>query len=160
MPAVVKRFANDLDITYEAVDANLNGGELVIPSTTATTDPSLQGIKVAGDAALNVLGVVSKPCVTNANQAAAQQGTGAAPGSYPFADAGVPSATATVYNNVVCQVTYTAVAVPYGARLAAAAGGAVRAWVAGDGAAAIVGWCAQPGGVSSAGGLALARIHV
>lgn len=160
MPAIVKRFAGDLDITYEAVDANLNGGEVVIPSTTATTDTSLQGVKVAGDAALNVLGVASKPCVTNANQAAANSGTGAAPGSYPFADAGVPSAQLAVYNNVVCLVTYTAVAVPYGAKLAAAAAGAVRAWVTGDGAAAIIGWCAQPGGVSSAGGQALARIDV
>lgn len=146
------------DIVYEAVDANLNAGVVVIPSTTATVS-GLQGIKVAGDAAVNVLGVSAKSCVTEANQAADAVGTEGY--GYPFVDASVPTARTTVWNHAVVPVTYTAVAVAYGTRLCAAASGAVRAWVSGtDPADSIIGWCAQPGGVSASGGVALARIDV
>lgn len=156
MSAVVKR--NTGDLTYEAVDANLAGGELVIPSTTAT-ESGLQGVKAAGDAALTVLGVASKPSITAANRAALESSTDTS--GFPVVNASVPSATLAVYNDTVCPVTYTAAAVAYGTKLVAAANGAVRAYVpATDDAAAVVGWCAQPGGVSAAGGPALARILV
>lgn len=158
MPGVVKR--NIADVVYEAVDANIVGGQLCVPSTTATVSGD-QGVATAGAVALNVLGVASKDAVTEANKLALTQGTGPAPGLYPFADASVPSATLTLYNNCFCLVTYTAVAVAYGTKLKTAANGAVAAWVSGtDSPAAIIGFCAQPGGVSSAGGTALARILV
>lgn len=159
MASVVKR-TDGTDQMYEAVDANLVGGVLVIPSVTAT-ESGLQGVAVAGAGALNCLGVASKDCVTAANRVALTSGTGPAPGNYPVADATVPTATLAVYNQAILLVTYTAVAVAYGVRLKAAAGGAVAAWVSGtDSAAAVVGWCAQPGGVSAAGGVKLARILV
>lgn len=155
MASFVKR--NTEDLVYEAVDANLAGGLMVVPSTTAT-ESGLQGIKAAGDAAKNALGISAKDCVTAANRDALSEGTGAAPLSAPFVDNSVPSATTTVYNMAVGLLTYTAAAVAYGAKLACAANGAVRAWVAADGADAMIGWCAQPGGVSAAGGPGLARI--
>jgi hypothetical protein len=158
MSAVVKR--NVEDLVYEAVVNNLVGGEVVIPSTTAT-ESGLQGVVVATNAADNVLGVASKPSVTAANRAALTAGTGPAPGNYPFVDAGIPSATLTVYNNCVTTVTYDAVAIDYGDPICASANGNVREWISGtDAASAKIGWCAQPGGVSAAGGKALARILV
>lgn len=153
----INKVARGDDRVFEAVDANLAAGVLAIPSTTATHS-GLQGIKVAGDAAKNVVGVTARSAVTYANQGAAQAGTG--DDGYPFADVAVPDATLTCYSHAIVPVTYTAAAVGYGAKLAAAANGAVRAWVSGDGADAIVGTCVQPGGVSSAGGVALAKIDV
>ncbi len=156
MAAITKVSSGDAQ-TYEAVDANLAGGVLVIPSTTATVS-GLQGIKVATDAAVNVLGVSLRSAVTAANQAAAQVGTDQ---GYPLLDVSVPDATLVVESHGVYPVTYTAVAVAYGTKLCAAANGAVRAWVSGtDPASAVIGWCANPGGVSSAGGVALARIDL
>ncbi len=145
------------DLVYEAVDANLASGVMVIPSTTATVS-GLQGIKVAGDAAKNPLGASATAAVTEANRAAAEQTTDAQ--GWSVTSLAVPNATVTVYNDFVGLLTYTAVAVPFGAKLACAAAGAVRAWVTGDGADALIGFCAQPGGVSSAGGLNLARIRL
>lgn len=157
MSAINKVSSGD-DLTYEAVDANLAAGVLVIPSTTATVS-GLQGIKVATDAAVNVLGVSAKSCVTEANQAAAAAGNESY--GYPFVDVSVPTSRTAVWSHGVMPVTYTAVAVAYGARLCAAANGEVRAWVSGtDPADSVIGWCAQPGGVSAAGGVALARIDV
>lgn len=146
------------DQVYEAVDADLAAGVLVIPSTTATQS-GLQGIKAATDAAVNVLGVSSRSAVTAANQAADEEGTNSF--SFPFADVSVPQPTLTVYSHAIVPLTYTAVAVAYGVKLCAAASGHVRAWVSGtDPASAIIGWCAQPGGVSGAGGVALVRVNV
>lgn len=155
MPSTQK--INTMDIVYEAVDANLAGGVLVIPSLTATVSKR-QGIKVATDAAKNVLGVTSTAAVTEANRAALENTTDA----YGFAglNQGVPDATVTVWNDAWVYVTYTASAVAFGDKLCAAAAGSVRKWITADGADAIVGWCAEPGGVSAAGGIALARIHV
>lgn len=158
MSGLVKN--NVEDITYEAVDANLVGGNLVIPSTTATVS-GLQGMKVAGSAAVNVLGAVNKDCVTEANRAALETGSGPAPGNFPFVDASVPGATAAVYQRGFFKLVYTAVAVAYGVKLCAAANGQVRAWVSGtDAVDSIIGWCAQPGGVSSAGGTGLVFLNV
>lgn len=158
MSGLVKN--NIEDLTYEAVDANLVGGNLVIPSTTATVS-GRQGIKVATDAALTVLGAVAKDCVTEANRAALETGSGPAPGNFPFVDASVPGATAAVYNRGVYKLQYTAVAVAYGVKLCAAAAGKVRAWVSGtDSPAAIIGWCAEPGGVASGGGTGRVYLNV
>lgn len=143
-------------LTYEAVDANLAAGLLVIPSTTAT-ESGLQGIKAGTDAAKTVLGVSARSAVTAANRAA--QETGNETDGYPFADVSIPNATLTVYRRKVVPVTYTAVAVGFGAKLAAAAAGAVRAWVSGDGADAIIGECRVVGGISSAGGVGYAYIY-
>lgn len=154
----INKVSHGDDLVYEAVDADLAEGVLVIPSTTATVS-GLQGINVATDAARDVLGVSAKSCVTEANQAT--DSTGNEGYGYPFVDASVPTARTTVYSHAVVPVTYTAVAVDYGDRLCAAANGHVREWVSGtDPADAIIGWCAQPGGVSAAGGVALARIDV
>lgn len=155
MGAIAKVARGD-DQVYEAVDANLAAGVLVIPSTTATFS-GLQGVAVAGATALNVLGVSSRSAVTHANQAAALVGTGS--DGYPFADTAIPDSTLTVYSRGLVPLTFTTVAVAYGVRLKAAAGGAVAAWVSGtDSAAAIIGYCAQPGGVSSAGGTGLVKL--
>lgn len=162
MSGVIKRITGgDLAQVYEAVDANLSAAKLVVSSTThGEFWPNLQGIKVAGNTALDVLGVSAKDAVTAANRPALESSTSTDPTASNILTIGIPSSEVTVYNDCIALLTYTAVAVPYGAKLAAAAAGAVRAWVAGDGAAAIVGWCAQPGGVGAGGGLALARIHV
>lgn len=147
------------DLTFEAVDANLAAGVLVIPSTTATHS-GLQGIKVATDAAVNVLGVSARSAVTFANQAAAQAGASGADG-YPFVDPAIPDATLTVYSRGIVPILFTAVAVAYGIKLCAAASGSVRAWVAGtDVPSAIIGHCANPGGVSSAGVVGLVRLNI
>jgi hypothetical protein len=145
----------------ECVDANLAGGTVVIPSTTATTQPGTQGMKAATDAAQNVLGVCINDCVTAANQAALQYPTGPAPMSAVSIDLTIPDVTSTVEDNGEFDVQYTAAAVAYGAKLCAAAGGKVRAWVSGtDSPAAIIGHCTQVGGVSSAGGTGRAFIRV
>lgn len=157
--AAITRVASGDAQTYEAVDANLAAGVLVIPSTTATHS-GLQGVKVATDAAVNVLGVSLRSAVTFANQAAAQSGSSGSDG-YPFVNTAVPDATLTVESHGIYPLVYTAVAVAFGAPICAAAAGAVRAWVSGtDSAASKVGYCANPGGVSSAGGVALARIKI
>ena len=154
----VNRVSSGDSQTYEAVDANLSAGVLVIPSTTATVS-GLQGIKVATDAAKNVLGVAMKNTITEANQAAAQSGSES--DGYPFVYPDGPLATTAVESHGVFQLTYTASAVAYGAKLCAAASGSVRAWVCGtDGADAIIGFCANPGGVSGSGGLGLVRVNL
>lgn len=156
MGAIVKH-SHGADEAYEAVDANLAAGVLVIPSTTATVS-GLQGIKVATDAVVTVLGVSANSAVTHANQAAAQVGTEGY--GYPFVDASVPSELVTVYRRCIALVTYTAVAVTFGTKLCAAASGSVRAWVSGtDNVASIIGECRVVGGISSAGGLGLAYIY-
>jgi hypothetical protein len=145
-------------LVYEATDTNIAGGTLVIPSTTAATLPGKQGMQIAGDAAIDCLGICINDVVTAANQEALQYPTGPAPMSAQGMDLTVPDVTSTVENDGVFPAVYTAVAVAYGRPLACAAGGKVREWVAGDGAAANIGWCAQVGGMSAAGGIGLARI--
>lgn len=146
----IQRRSSGEDDVFEAVDANLAAGVFVIPSTTATTDPSLQGIKVATDAAVNVLGVSQKSCVTAANQAAVESGTDSQ--NFPFANTGIPTPQTTVFASGVVPVTYAAGAVAYGVRLCAGAAGVARAWVSGtDAEEAVCGICAQPGG--TAGGV-------
>lgn len=153
MAAITPRTSGDADV-YEAVDANLAAGVLVIPSTTAT-ESGLQGVKVATAGRNDVLGVSARSAVTAANRAAAEIGTDQ---GYPLTDASVPNATLTVYRRKVVPVTFTAVAVAYGVKLKSAAAGAVAAWVGGtDNADLIIGESRSV--ISSAGGLGLAYIY-
>lgn len=153
----IQRRSHGGDDTFEAVDANLAAGVFVIPSTTATTDPSLQGIKVSTDAAVNVLGVSQKSCVTAANQAAASAGTDSQ--SFPFANVGIPTPQTVVFADGVVPVTYAASAVNFGDRVCSGASGVARKWVSGtDVEEAVCGICYQPGGVGSGGGVALVKL--
>lgn len=153
------RYMDDDPITYENVSgAVVLGGKLAAPNATATSDPTLQGFAVAGDAALNCLGVTQQDTVPVSLRAGFEQGSSAFDAAYTQTDISVPGATTAIYNDVVGYLTYTA-ACANGALLACAAAGAVRPWVSGDGPAAIVGSCTQPGGVSAAG-VALGRIRV
>lgn len=141
------------DDTYEATVA-IDGGVLVIPATGAT-NPGVQGIAIAGDAAKNVLGVTSRRAEPVANQNL----TGTDADGYPFVNVNPVNELVTVYKRAVVKVTYTAAAVAYGVKLAAAANGAVRAWASADGPDAVVGECRVVGGMSSAGGAGLAYIY-
>jgi hypothetical protein len=154
--SAINKVAKGQDQVYEAVDANLAAGVVVVPSTTPTVS-GLQGIKAAGDAAKNSLGVSARSCITEANRAAME--TGDTGYGYPFVDASVPNATTAVYKAAVVPVTFTAAAVAFGVKLAAAANGAVRAWASADGADAIIGECRVVGGMSAAGGVGLAYIY-
>jgi hypothetical protein len=153
------RLHDDDPITMEALGAAvIPGGRLVIPQTGATSDPTLQGMIVSGDAAKNVCGVTEHDTVPNSIRSGFESGTAAYDASYVSTDISVPGPTCAVYNDVVGYLNYTA-ACAFGAKLAAAAAGAVRPWVLADGPDAIVGSCQQPGGVSAAG-VALARIRI
>lgn len=145
-------------VTMEALTAVL-GGQLVIPQTGATTS-GCEGCQPAGAGAANCVGVASSDGVPTSAQAGYVTGTSAYDAGYPLIDTSVPDPTVAIYNDVIIPVTYTAVAVAYGASLKCAASGAVAAWVSGtDAANLIIGRCMQPGGVSSAGGVALALIR-
>lgn len=141
------------DDVYEATVV-VEGGNLVVPAAGAT-NAGVQGIAVAGDAAKNVLGVASR----RAEPVADQDLTGTDADGYPTAYPNPVNELVTVYKGAVVQVNYTAAAVGYGAKLAAAANGAVRAWVSADGADAVVGECRVVGGQSAAGGPGLAYIY-
>jgi hypothetical protein len=151
MAGINKVVTGDQDV-YEAV-AVVDGGNLVIPAAGATL-PGKQGITKAGDAAKNVLGVAAR----RAEPVASQNLTSTDADGYPVTYPNPVSELTTVYRSAVVPVVYTAVAVGFGAKLAAAANGQVRAWVAGDGADAIIGECRQVGGVSASGGVGLALI--
>jgi len=151
--AGVNKVSHGHDDVYEAVGV-VNGGNLVIPATGAT-NPSLQGVNVAGDAAKNVLGVASRRAEPVANQNL----TGTDSDGYPVTYANPVNELVTVYKQCVTHVVYTAAAVGFGAKLAAAANGAVRAWVADDGFDAAIGECRVVGGMGAAGGSGLAYIY-
>lgn len=153
------RWHDDDPLVYENVTgAVILGGKLAVPSAGATGDPSLQGFAAAGDAAKNVVGVTEHDTVPRSLRAAQENAGSVYDSGYNVTDVSVPDATTTVYNDVVGYLTYT-VACTNGAKLAAAAAGAVRPWVTGDGADAIVGSCVQVGGVAAAG-QGLARIRI
>jgi hypothetical protein len=119
---------------YEAT-AVVDGGMLVVPSGTAT-NPGMQGIAKAGDAAVNVLGVAARRAEPLASQSLSTTDADGYPVTYP----NPVNELTTVYKHRVVRVTYTAVAVAFGVKLCAAANGQVRAWVSGtDPASAIVG---------------------
>lgn len=140
--------------TYEATEV-IEGGLLVVPASGATIS-GVQGMAIAGDAAVNVLGVTSQ----RAEPAANQNLTGTDSDGYPITFPNTVDELATVYKHAVVSVTYTAAAVGFGAKLAAAAGGAVRAFVAGtDPSDSVVGECRVIGGMGSGGGAGLALIY-
>lgn len=141
-------------MVYEATGV-VNGGDLVVPSGTAT-NPGKQGIAQAGANAANVVGVASRRAEPVANQnLTSTDGDG-----YPVVYPNPVSELVTVYKNCVIDVVYTAVAVAYGVKLKAAANGQVAAWVSGtDAANLIVGECRVVGGMSAAGGVGAALIY-
>lgn len=152
MAGVIKQRHGNDDI-YEAT-AVIEGGILVVPAAGAT-NPGVQGIAVAGDGADNCLGVTARRAEPVANQnLAATDGDG-----YPVTYPNPVSELTAVYKNAVVPVTFTASAVGYGAKLAAAANGHVRAWVGADGPESIVGECRVVGGMGAGGGVGLALIY-
>lgn len=154
MAGVNKVRTGDADV-YEAVGATVNGGQLVVPVTGAT-NAGVQGIEAAGDAAVNVLGVAARTAIPVAD--ANLEGTDA--NGYPVTNVSTINELTTVYKHAVVAVTYTAAAVAFGAKLAAAANGGVRAFVAGtDASDAVVGECRVVGGMGAAGGTGLALIY-
>jgi hypothetical protein len=141
------------DDVYEAVGV-VHGGRLVIPEDGAT-NPGKQGVIEATDGADNVLGVASRlaqptPEVVEAST----DGDG-----YPALEVSPVNELVTVYKRCVLKVEYTAAAVEFGVKLAAAADGKVRAWVSGDGPESIVGECRVVGGMGAAGGTGFAYIY-
>jgi hypothetical protein len=153
MAGVVKSRIGDDDI-YEAT-AVVNGGDLVIPSGSAT-DPTLQGIAQAGAGALNVLGVAAR----RAEPVGSQNLTGTDADGYPIAYPNPVNNLTAVYKHCVTTVVYTAVAVPFGAKLKAAANGQVAAFVSGtDVPNACIGECRVVGGMGAGGGAGLAYIY-
>ena len=152
--AGINKVASGYDDVYEATVV-IEGGILAIPAAGAT-NPGKQGIAIAGDAATNVVGVTARRAEPVANQnLVGTDGDG-----YPIAYANPVSELTTVYKQCVAPVTYTAVAVAFGVKLCAAAGGNVRAWVSGtDPAHSIIGECRVVGGMGAAGGVGLAFIY-
>lgn len=154
MAGVVKTRQGDDDV-YEAITA-VNGGDLVVPSSVGVTNPTVQGIAQAGATALNVLGVAAR----RAEPVSSQNLTSTDADGYPVAYPNPVSELTAVYKHCVTTVVYTAVAVPFGTKLKAAANGQVQAWVSGtDSSAAVIGECRVVGGMSSAGGAGLAYIY-
>lgn len=154
MAGVNKVRSGDAD-TYEAVGAAIPGGTLVV-AVAGATNAGVQGIEAAGDAAQNVLGVTARLAQPTANPV---DSTTDADG-YPVLAVNPVNELTTVYKHAVVEVTYTAAAVGFGAKLVAAANGEVRAAVAGtDAAEAVVGECRVVGGMGAAGGKGLALIY-
>lgn len=156
MPGINKR-AEGRDNVYEAVTTNVVGGMLV----EWRTGTSATGLPYAAPAAAGsavCVGVAIEDAIPTANLAALQTGTDGY--GYPFYDVSVPDATFTAYSDaIVTGVTYAAAAT-YRQTLKCAANGQVTPWVSGtDAANLIVGWCAQPAGVATAG-VGLARILI
>lgn len=153
MPGVPKIRSGDTDRTYEAVDANVAGGQLVVPSATVT-ESGEPGCTPAGANATNVLGVAANDAVTAANRAALTSTTLGGPGAYPNTDVSVPPATVTIYSHCETKVQYLAgTAVPFNAPIKAAASGQVTLWVAGtDAPERAVGRCRVKGGMGTGGG--------
>lgn len=161
MSGVVKSRIGDDDV-YEAT-AIVNGGDLVVPSGTAT-NPDKQGIAQAGAAAANVLGVAAR----RAEPVGSQSLSGTDADGYPIAYPNPVNELTTVYKHCVTDVVYAAgTAVPFGAKLQAAANGQVTLWAAqgatyaqGAGNAnQIVGECRVIGGMGTGGGKGKAYIY-
>lgn len=132
-------------VTYEVLEA-IKGGQLVEARTTGDGDK----VGVAAAGSLKVLGVAN----TDARPAAANTGTTS--DGFPFLDiSGLPSQV-TVDDNCYIKVKYAADA-EFGVALIAAALGTVTPAGAAPDARTIVGYCAEPGGVT-ANATALARI--
>lgn len=154
------------DDVYEATVA-IAGGLLVVPATGAI-NPGKQGIAIAGDGADDVLGVSARL----AQPTALTVGSTTDGDGYPVLEVSPVNELTTVYKRCVVDVTYTAAAVGFGAKLVAAANGHVRAYVSlaeaagteatsltGDDPSAIIGECRVVGGMGSGGGVGKAYIY-
>lgn len=147
MPGINKR-TDGQDSVYEALTTNVVGGNLV-EYRTGATGSGLPGAAPAAAGSAVCLGVAIEDAIPVANLAALQTGTNGF--GYPFLDVSVPDATFTVYNDAIVPVVYAAAAT-FRQSLKCAAAGQVTPWVSGtDAANLIIGWCAQPGGMASAG---------
>lgn len=149
---------SDGALVFECTDANVAGGLMCIPSTTATTITGvLGGYKVAGDAAVNAIGVSLSDAVTAANFASLSSFVSSDPGLYANTNVSVPGITSTVDDAGFYVLQATAVAIAAGIKICCAASGAVRAWVSGtDPVSSIIGRTAAA--VSSAGGPVLCKL--
>lgn len=144
--------------TFEAITAIILGGQLMVPSGT-TGASGLQTVIVAGLGATNCVGAAQSDAVPASLQSANVTGSSAWDSGYPQIDTSVADPTVVAYQDCVVPLTYTAVAVAFGAKLKCAASGAVAAWVSGtDAANLIIGSCAQPGGTAG-GVVALVRLY-
>ena len=153
--AGINKVSHGDDEVYEAMTAAIQGGNLVVPAAGAT-NPGIQGAAVAGDAAINVIGVAAREALP----VSLQTTTGTDGDGYPYVAPNQVNELFTVYSHAVVPVVYTAAAVAFGAALCTAAGGKVRAWVSGtDRADTIVGFCRVVGGMSSAGGVGLMKVE-
>lgn len=128
--------------TYTAGETIL-GGQLVEARAASL-------IGVAPDASKKVLGVAQKDAV------AATTGNRTVDGAGTLSTLLTPSEVAVLSDEFV-PVTYS-LATAFGAKLAAAANGQVRPWLAADGPEAIVGRCEELAGVA-AGAVGLAHIN-
>lgn len=157
MAAINKVRKGDDDIYEAAGAAAISGGHLVVPHSGAT-NAGVQGIDTAGAAAANVLGVAARDAIP----VGLQTTVGTDADGFPIVNPDQPNELTAVWKGCVVPVTYTAAAVAYGAKLQAAAGGAVAAYSDTSGAgdpATIVGECRVVGGMGAAGGVGLALIY-
>jgi hypothetical protein len=145
MSGVVPRYALDAPVTYTVkAGVTITGGQLV----EATTGGVVQ-VGTAGST--KILGVATKDGI----------GTDGSVGTTSYSayvvDISFPTNLIAVAHGSFV-VAYAAAAT-FGAKLKAAATGGVTPWVSGtDAADLIVGYCAEPAGVGSAGNY-LARIY-
>lgn len=151
----------DGPVTYE-VSANVSGGQGVEfdPATTGGVGASGRPlVKPSAAASTKFVGVAFRDAVPVSARAGFEDGTTAYPGAFVTTDISVPDETVVVYNDAWITVTFTG-ACAFRGRIKCAAAGAFAAFVEGTDAENLaVGWCAQPGGVASAG-KGLARIRV
>lgn len=143
MSGVIPRFERG-PVTYPAIEA-VTGGLLV--------EGRVGGVGLAAVGSLRVIGVATKDAkpATSAETTDLQGRT--------VLDAYQDTATVAVGSTGFWYLTYAAAAV-FGQRLVAAAGGQVTPYVtATHGADAIVGYCAEPSGVT-AGAKGISKISV
>lgn len=152
MSGIVKSRTGDNDV-FEATVV-INGGNLVVPASGAT-NPTVQGIALAGAAAVNCIGVAARRAEPVANQNL----TGTDGDGYPYVYPNPVNELTTVYRDCVVPVVYTAAAVAFGAKLVCAANGQVAAAGATPDARTVIGECRVVGGISAAGGTGLAYIY-
>lgn len=152
MAGVAEIRSGDADV-YEATAA-VNGGDLVIPSGSAT-NAGLTGIAQAGAGALNVLGVALR----RAEPVGSQNLSSTDGDGYPVTYTNPVNELTTVVKARVVNVVYTAAAVAFGAKLIAAANGQVVAAGATPDARSVIGECRVTGGMGSGGGVGAAYIY-
>lgn len=103
----------------------VDGGLLVVPSSTAATNAGVKGFTVAGAAAANVLGVTARKTLSVDGQENASTND---PDGFPFVNPDSLNELTAVWKGCVVPVTFTAAAVAYGTKLQSAANGQVAAY--------------------------------